>query len=86
MDSRSLLRISEVAGILNVSVARCYDMARNRILPVVRLGRQLRVDADKLEQWIGDGGQALAGGWRRTETDESAASDDSRRLASPVTE
>ncbi len=73
MDSRTLLRISEVAGILNCSVARCYDMARSQILPVVRLGRQLRVDPGKLEQWIGDGGHALAGGWRRTETDESAA-------------
>ena len=63
-----LLRIPEVAHILDVQEARVYEMARAGILPrgvVVRLGRQLRVDEARFRQWLAAGGQPLAGGWRR---------------------
>ena len=73
MASKTLLTIPEIAPLLRVSIARCYGLARAEILPVVRLGRQLRVDPEKLQEWIDGGGQALAGGWRTTETDESTA-------------
>ena len=57
------------AEILGVSQGRFYDLVRTHVLPpgvVVRLGRQIRVDEDALEEWIKSGGQALAGGWRRS--------------------
>ena len=72
MDSKTLLTVPEVAPILRVSVPRCYEMARTQILPVVRLGRQLRIDREKLQEWINNGGQALGGGWRRAELEESS--------------
>ena len=70
--STVLLKMPEVAEILNCSTARCYEMARTQILPVVRLGRQLRIDREKLQEWINNGGQALGGGWRRAELEESS--------------
>ena len=63
--TRKLLRLAEVASLLNVRLPRAYEMARQGVLPVVRLGRQLRVDPDRLEEWLAQGGQALSGGWRR---------------------
>ena len=63
--SKKLLRISEVAQVLDVPLARAYEMAREGIIPVVRLGRQLRVDPARFEEWIESGGQPLPGGWRR---------------------
>ncbi len=60
-----LLRIHEVAEILDVPVARAYELARHGILPAVRLGRQVRVDAGKLKEWIDEGGTDLPGVWRR---------------------
>ncbi len=54
-----LLRITDVAQILDVPLARAYEMARLGIIPVVRLGRQLRVDPERLESWIAAGGQSL---------------------------
>ena len=61
----ALLTVPQVARLLNVSEARTRELARQNLLPVVRLGRQLRFDPDALEAWIADGGQALPGGWRR---------------------
>jgi excisionase family DNA binding protein len=59
-----LLRIPEVAEILGVSVERTYSLARKGVLPVVRVGRQVRVDSEKLKEWIDEGGTSLPGGWR----------------------
>lgn len=63
---KRLLRAEEVADILSVPVSTVYEAARaGRIDGVVRLGRNVRFDAAKLEEWIANGGQALPGGWRR---------------------
>ncbi|MFZ3130750.1 MAG: helix-turn-helix domain-containing protein [Desulfosporosinus sp.] len=66
---RKLMRICEVADILNVAEDRAYAMAREGILPVIRMGRQLRVDPDQLQIWLDKGGNALPGGWRRQPED-----------------
>ena len=59
-----LLTIPEVARVLRVRPARVYELARQGLIPTVRLGRQVRVQEEALHQWIADGGQALSGGWR----------------------
>jgi excisionase family DNA binding protein len=60
-----LLNVKEVAKRLDLSLPRVYELARGGILPVVRLGRQIRVDEGRLIAWINDGGRALPGGWKR---------------------
>ncbi len=55
-----LLRASEVASLLRVPLARVYELARNGTLPVVRIGRQVRVHPDELDRWLRAGGQPLA--------------------------
>ena len=52
---RNLLTLNEVATILHVSYARAAELARTHILPIVRLGRQVRVDQEVLECFIRDG-------------------------------
>jgi len=63
--STKLLKLSEVAETLDVTYDRIAQMAREGILPGVRLGRQIRVNPDTLQSWIDNGGQALPGGWRK---------------------
>jgi excisionase family DNA binding protein len=63
-----LLKASHVAELLSVSVARVYAMARQNLLPVVRLGRQVRFDRAQLEEWLRAGGKSLPGGWRKIES------------------
>ncbi len=60
----TLLTVDEVAGVLCVSVARAYELARMGVLPTVRLGRQVRVNKARFIEWIDAGGAALPGGWR----------------------
>jgi len=62
---RQVWRVPEVARILDVSESRVYELIRQGILPSVRLGRQIRVDKEALDEFIKAGGQALPGGWRR---------------------
>lgn len=60
LSMRKLEKIPVVAStILGTSTARAYEMARLGLIPVVRLGRQLRVDMDALEAWIKEGGKGL---------------------------
>ncbi|KAF0248230.1 MAG: hypothetical protein FD167_2369, partial [bacterium] len=38
---------------------RGYEMARLGLLPVIRLGRQIRVDLNAFEEWAKNGGTSL---------------------------
>ena len=59
MTSR-LITIRRAARILGLSQNRVYELARQRRIPIVRLGRQIRVDTDALEEWIRAGGCGLS--------------------------
>jgi excisionase family DNA binding protein len=60
-----LLSVEEVAPVLGVSVARAYELCRTKVLPHIRLGRQLRIHPDQLAAFIERGGKGLPGGWRK---------------------
>ena len=62
-----LLRVHEVAEILDVSRARVYELANLKLLPVIRLGRQIRIDPRALRTLIAEGGRSFRGGWRKGE-------------------
>lgn len=47
-----IMTMDEVAQKLRVNLARAYELARSGGLPVVRLGRQLRVNRQALEEWL----------------------------------
>ena len=59
-----MLTVQEVAELLRVPRSRAYELARQGLIPTVRLGRQIRFEEEALRQWIADGGKALSGGWR----------------------
>jgi len=61
-----LLTIKHTASILGVSEQQAYALVRASILPVVKVGRQYRVDPTTLQEWIKSGGQAYPGGWKKT--------------------
>ena len=60
-----LLTMKDVAQRLGISLQRTYEMGRLGLLPVVRLGRQIRVEEGRLASWIESGGRGLPGGWKR---------------------
>jgi len=62
---RKLMRISEIAKLLDCRNERVARLIREGVLPAVRLGRQIRIDPNSLERFIETGGRALPGDWRR---------------------
>jgi hypothetical protein len=73
---KSLLSIPDATRILlgpSVNPKRGYDLAARGLMPgVVRIGRLLRVDPDKLAAFIDAGGRSLAGDARRDASGETA--------------
>lgn len=59
-----LVTAEEISTELSITPARVYDLARQGVLPSVRLGRQIRFDPERIKAWIDSGGQALSDGWR----------------------
>lgn len=63
-----LLTVAETAEVLRVDIQRVYEMVRSGLLPrgvAIHLGRQVRINEDRLLEWLQGGGRPLAGGWRR---------------------
>jgi excisionase family DNA binding protein len=51
-----LLIASEVAEIMSVTEARVYELARRKMIPHIRLGRQVRFSEKVLLEWVERGG------------------------------
>ena len=49
-----LLTIPQASERLALPVGRVYELARQGKLPVVRVGKYVRIQADQLARWIGD--------------------------------
>ncbi len=60
-----LLRANKAAKKLDLSVDRLYALTREKIIPCVYLGRQIRWDEDQLDAFIESGGKPWSGGWRK---------------------
>lgn len=62
---KQLMTIAEAARVLAISESHAYSLAKEGLLPVVRVGRRVRVNPADLERFIAEGGRNLPGGWRR---------------------
>ena len=52
-----LIKAPEAAKMLDIRLARLYELTRQRIVPAVRIGpKQLRYDLETLRAWIQKGG------------------------------
>lgn len=49
---RKLLRVDQVAEVLNISQSMVYKLVENGSLPHLRIGRAIRVVEAELEAWI----------------------------------
>ena len=62
---KKLLRAFEVGERLGMTEPQVFRLARENILPCVRVGRSVRFDSDVIEEWIRGGGKSWDGGWRK---------------------
>lgn len=59
ISAMRLLKMSEVARILDISEARAYELVRLGVLPKVEIRRQIRINPDRLREFIEGGGRGL---------------------------
>ncbi len=52
MATQKILTITEVAERLGMHPVTVYRLVKEARLPVFRIGRMLRFDADEIEKWI----------------------------------
>jgi excisionase family DNA binding protein len=52
MGERLLLRVEEVAEMLSLGRSKTYELIASGAIPVVRLGRCVRVPAPALRRWL----------------------------------
>ena len=53
---KSLLTAKQVADWWQLPLARVYELARQRLIPCIHLGRQVRFDEATLRAWMNAGG------------------------------
>ncbi len=51
-----MLTAAEASAILRVRVPQVYALARDGVIPAVRVGRAVRFNRDQLMRWIEGGG------------------------------
>ena len=50
------LTAKDVSMLLRIPLARVYELARQNLIPCVRLGRQIRFTEEALNEWAARGG------------------------------
>jgi excisionase family DNA binding protein len=49
-----LLRAAEVSELTGMGKSKTYELIAAGVIPSVRIGKSVRVPADRLRQWIAD--------------------------------
>ena len=62
---KKLLKCKDLAEQWSLSEDRIYTLAREGIIPSIRIGRTLRFSPTAIEEFISNGGKALPGVWKR---------------------
>lgn len=57
--AKKLVNAKVVADRLGINYARVTELCRQKLIPHIRLGRQLRFDMDEVERWVRSGGRSL---------------------------
>lgn len=57
--TRLLLKPSEAADVLGIGRSKAYALIREGAIPSIRLGKTLRVPAERLRAWIDEQEQAV---------------------------
>ena len=65
LQQRRLITAEEVSQWLGIRKQHAYELARDGVLPCVKLGRAIRFDPVELDEFLKNGGAAFAHGWRK---------------------
>lgn len=52
--------VGYVASLVGKPVSSIYDLARRNLIPHIRVGKSVRFDAQKIRDWLEQGGSKVA--------------------------
>ena len=52
MTENNLLTVSEMANLLKISRSKAYDLVKNTTLPIIKIGKCIRIDKNVLFNWL----------------------------------
>jgi excisionase family DNA binding protein len=56
--SNKFLQISQVSDLLEISETTARRLVKKGVLPAIRVGRQIRIDERRFQEWLDGGGSA----------------------------
>ena len=71
-SDRQLITARQVAEEFGMTLPQVYSATRDGIIPPVRIGKRLRYQRKKLDQWVANGGQGLLGGSKKEVRDDDS--------------
>jgi excisionase family DNA binding protein len=54
--SNRFLQISQVSSLLEISETTTRRLVKKGVLPAIRVGRQIRIDERRFQEWLDGGG------------------------------
>ena len=54
--STSFLQIAQVSALLEISDTTTRRLVKKGVLPAIRVGRQIRIDQRRFQEWLDGGG------------------------------
>jgi excisionase family DNA binding protein len=54
--SNKFLQISQVSDLLEISETTTRRLVKKGVLPAIRVGRQIRIDERRFQEWLDGGG------------------------------
>lgn len=56
VNTKRMLRASDVAELLDLPVKRVHILAREGVIPRIKVGRQVRFNPIEIQAWLNEGG------------------------------
>jgi putative molybdopterin biosynthesis protein len=57
--SNKFLQISQVSDLLEISETTTRRLVKKGVLPAIRVGRQIRIDEKRFQEWLDSGGGGI---------------------------
>lgn len=52
MQEKATLTVEEMAKYLGIGRSKAYEIAKERVVPILRMGRAIRIPKKALDDWI----------------------------------
>lgn len=52
MECKATMTVMEMAAYLGISRSKAYEIAKKKVIPILRMGRAIRIPKKALDEWM----------------------------------